>query len=184
MAVSKRTRFEVLRRDNFTCRYCGGKAPDVVLTVDHVVPVALGGSDDSSNLVTACRDCNAGKSSTSPSEELVASVSDQDLTWAQALREAADRRAADQQAEWAYFHAFLTSWPRYRHDRLPNDADESVFRLYRAGLPEADMVRASAIALAAPNVLNRFRYFIGVCWNQVTELQEAARQIMAEGKTA
>ena len=40
MAVSKRTRFEVLRRDNFTCRYC--RSTDNELTVDHVTPVALG----------------------------------------------------------------------------------------------------------------------------------------------
>lgn len=39
MAVSKRTRFEVLRRDDHTCRYCGQSAPDVKLTVDHVLPV-------------------------------------------------------------------------------------------------------------------------------------------------
>lgn len=63
MTVSKRLRFEILRRDNHACRYCGGVAPDATITVDHVVPVALGGSDDPSNLVAACKDCNAGKSS-------------------------------------------------------------------------------------------------------------------------
>lgn len=41
MSVSKRLRFEVLRRDNHTCRYCGSSAPEVKLTIDHVVPVAL-----------------------------------------------------------------------------------------------------------------------------------------------
>ncbi|MGC7224589.1 HNH endonuclease, partial [Mycobacteroides abscessus subsp. massiliense] len=44
MAVTKRLRYEVLRRDNYSCRYCGRSAPEVKLTVDHVVPVALGGS--------------------------------------------------------------------------------------------------------------------------------------------
>ena len=57
MPVSKRLRYEILRRDNHACRYCGGTAPDVVITVDHVVPVALGGSDDAGNLVAACKDC-------------------------------------------------------------------------------------------------------------------------------
>lgn len=28
MAVSKRTRYEVLRRDNHACRYCGARAPE------------------------------------------------------------------------------------------------------------------------------------------------------------
>ena len=41
MAVSKRLRYEILRRDNHTCRYCGESAPDVKLTIDHVVPVSL-----------------------------------------------------------------------------------------------------------------------------------------------
>ena len=59
--LSKRLRFMVLERDNFTCRYCGAKAPDVELQVDHVIPVAKGGADDPDNLVTACVDCNSGK---------------------------------------------------------------------------------------------------------------------------
>jgi hypothetical protein len=62
-AVSKRTRFEVFKRDSFTCQYCGGAAPDVILQVDHIVPVAAGGSSGLTNLVTACVDCNSGKSS-------------------------------------------------------------------------------------------------------------------------
>lgn len=54
-------RFAVLRRDGFACRYCGAKAPDVVLHVDHVVPRSAGGSDDEGNLVSACASCNLGK---------------------------------------------------------------------------------------------------------------------------
>lgn len=81
MAVSKRLRYEVLRRDNHACRYCGRSAPDVALTVDHVVPVALGGSDDPGNLVTACRDCNSGKSASSPDAPIVANVADDALRW-------------------------------------------------------------------------------------------------------
>ena len=46
MPVTKRVRFEVLRRDNHTCHYCGARAPEVAITIDHVVPVALGGSDN------------------------------------------------------------------------------------------------------------------------------------------
>jgi hypothetical protein len=61
MAISKRRRFEILRRDGFTCRYCGRSAPDVVLQIDHVTPRALGGSDHPSNLAAACEDCNQGK---------------------------------------------------------------------------------------------------------------------------
>lgn len=59
--LSKKIRFEVFKRDNFKCQYCGRSAPDVVLHVDHIKPVAEGGTGDISNLVTACIDCNLGK---------------------------------------------------------------------------------------------------------------------------
>jgi hypothetical protein len=58
-------RFEILKRDSFTCSYCGRSAPKVELEVDHVVPRARGGSDEYSNLTTACTDCNRGKSDSS-----------------------------------------------------------------------------------------------------------------------
>jgi len=61
-SLSKSIRFEVFKRDKFTCQYCGGKAPDVVLHIDHVHPVSRGGKNDILNLVTSCYDCNLGKS--------------------------------------------------------------------------------------------------------------------------
>ena len=60
-AISKKLRFEIFKRDNFTCQYCGSKSPDVVLQVDHINPVHNGGENDILNLVTSCFDCNIGK---------------------------------------------------------------------------------------------------------------------------
>jgi len=60
--ISKRLRFEVFKRDRFTCQYCGRKPPDVVLHCDHLTPVSANGSTDSFNLITSCEDCNLGKS--------------------------------------------------------------------------------------------------------------------------
>lgn len=59
--LSKKTRFEVFKRDSFTCQYCGQKAPDVILEVDHINPVAKGGKNEILNLITSCFDCNRGK---------------------------------------------------------------------------------------------------------------------------
>lgn len=59
---SKRLRFEILKRDKFTCRYCGRsplQGDKVILEVDHVNP---DGPTSSNNLITACKDCNSGKS--------------------------------------------------------------------------------------------------------------------------
>ena len=36
-------------------------APDVILEIDHIKPVAEGGDNNILNLITACRDCNRGK---------------------------------------------------------------------------------------------------------------------------
>ncbi len=55
------TKREILRRDNFTCQYCGQKTS--FLTVDHVLPRRLGGRYSWDNLVTACPSCNLRKGS-------------------------------------------------------------------------------------------------------------------------
>jgi hypothetical protein len=62
MSLSKKTRFEIFKRDGFTCQYCGQRPPEVVLEVDHIHPSSKGGSDDEINLITSCFDCNRGKS--------------------------------------------------------------------------------------------------------------------------
>ncbi len=143
MAVSKRLRFEILRRDNHACRYCGATAPDSKLTVDHVVPVALGGTDESSNLVTACSGCNTGKSSISPDSEVVVDVVADALRWAHAMRQAAEAAELDIQhreklrtwfdflwGDWTY-GCKKTELPR------PNDWFDSVLRWHEAGIPGA-----------------------------------------------
>uniref|UniRef100_A0A6M3MAY5 Putative homing endonuclease n=1 Tax=viral metagenome TaxID=1070528 RepID=A0A6M3MAY5_9ZZZZ len=60
--LSKSLRFEVFKKDNFTCSYCGQKPPEIVLEVDHIVPVSKGGTDEILNLITSCFNCNRGKS--------------------------------------------------------------------------------------------------------------------------
>lgn len=57
--VWAKIRASVFHRDNYTCQYCGKRG--VTLECDHVTPVSRGGSNDASNLVTACRKCNRAK---------------------------------------------------------------------------------------------------------------------------
>jgi len=61
MSLTKKTRFEVFKRDGFRCVYCGKSPPEIILECDHVEPKSKGGTDDINNLVTACFDCNRGK---------------------------------------------------------------------------------------------------------------------------
>lgn len=59
--LSPKKRFEVLKRDNFRCQYCGKTGKDVTLEVDHINPKSKWGTDDMENLITCCRECNMGK---------------------------------------------------------------------------------------------------------------------------
>lgn len=68
-SISKRIRFEVFKRDKFTCQYCGRSTPDVVLEVDHIKPVSKGGDNNMLNLITSCKDCNLGKSNVELSDD-------------------------------------------------------------------------------------------------------------------
>lgn len=62
--ISNKTRVEIFKRDKFTCQYCGRSAPEVILEIDHIKPVAEGGTNDVINLITSCRECNRGKGKT------------------------------------------------------------------------------------------------------------------------
>jgi hypothetical protein len=61
VAISNRTRWRIFERDDFKCRYCGRRAPNVELAADHAFPRSKGGSDTEENLVTACVGCNSSK---------------------------------------------------------------------------------------------------------------------------
>lgn len=110
MAISRRLRFEILRRDGHACRYCGAMAPDVKLTVDHVVPTTLGGSDDPTNLVTACAPCNAGKSSISPDSGMVEDVAADALRWARAMETAATAMLIERDLVTEMTDRFKAKW--------------------------------------------------------------------------
>lgn len=175
MAVSKRTRFEVLRRDNYTCRYC--RSADNPLRVDHVTPVALGGTDDPANLVAACQDCNAGKASTSPDEQTVEQVNIDAARWAAAMEQASEIIASRSTGLMEYVAAFHASWPSYRY--VSDSLEEKVSQFYRLGLPVQVMSDAAVAAGNAKNVNDRTAYFAGICWKKLREIQALAEQIVA-----
>ena len=55
-------RFQILRRDSFTCNYCGKSAQDVELEIDHLIHWSIVKKHEMENLVIVCRDFNRGKS--------------------------------------------------------------------------------------------------------------------------
>lgn len=63
IALTKR---EVLRRDEYTCQYCGRHT--TVLTLDHIIPRHLNGPHTWGNLVAACGACNRQKGGRTPQQ--------------------------------------------------------------------------------------------------------------------
>lgn len=168
--VSKRTRFEVFKRDGFTCQYCGAHPPSVVLECDHIVPVAEGGQNDMDNLVTACFSCNRGKAavmldvvpqSLAQKAAEVAEREEQLRGYAEIL-EAKRQRLEDQ--TWGVMGLLYPG-----QDRVPRESFNSA-RKFIEKLGFHAVYEAAEIALAGPAYGKRmFSYFCGVCWNKVRE---------------
>jgi 5-methylcytosine-specific restriction endonuclease McrA len=57
------SRLNVLKRDKYSCQYCGKVLKSTLATIDHVLPKALGGQYTFENCVVACKKCNSKKSS-------------------------------------------------------------------------------------------------------------------------
>lgn len=182
MAVSKRLRFEVLRRDNHTCRYCGRSAPEVKLTVDHVVPEALGGSDDPANLVAACADCNSGKSSVPADAAVVADVAQDALRWAHAMEQVAAIRQAERTSRIQvkfWFMGVWNEWTNWRDEtfELPDNALDSLVRFLASGLEREEMEDLVRVAMHSQSP-DKFRYFCGCCWRRIRENVDMATEIL------
>lgn len=192
MAISRRLRFEILRRDGHACRYCGAMAPDVPLTVDHVIPTTLGGSDEPANLVTSCQPCNAGKSSIAPDSPIVENVEATALRYKRALEQAVELKRMERDVIDAQVAQFVAVWDDWhligvldddgkeKPVPLPDNWRTSVERFFATGLTIEDLKRfvETAMMKRGLNSAATWRYFCGCCWRHVTDLQEQARRIL------
>jgi len=169
-AVSTRDRFEVFKRDRFTCAYCGGKPPEVVLHIDHITPVSKGGTNDLANLITSCRDCNLGK----------ADVPLGDVKPTIGAAAFADLREQREQME--AYQAFLMEERSRRegHADLIARGLEAVIRStltlkqraqiiqFLKELPAAEVMDAvDVLALKEDLRGDEWRYFCGICWTKI-----------------
>lgn len=185
--VPSRVRFEVLRRDGFRCRYCGTPAPETGagLTVDHVIPVALGGTNDPQNLVAACVKCNAGKASSSPDEATVAQVSDDVVRWKAAIQQAAAEMAGQREHIAGIVEMVDDEWTRWsigdKEVPRPDDWAQSIASFATAGLWPDDLCELLDVTMrskASPT--NKWRYFCGCCWKRIEDTQRRAAEILQE----
>lgn len=122
-SLSRKIRFEVFKRDSFTCQYCGAKAPDKVLEVDHIHPVVEQGSDDLLNLITSCFECNSGKSDRLLSDSTVVEKKMKQAEDLQARREMIEMVSEWQlgllDIETEYAAAISRFWEKLTGEELP-----------------------------------------------------------------
>lgn len=180
MAVSKRTRFEIFKRDKFCCQYCGRTPPTVVLEVDHVTAVSNGGSDDETNLLTSCFDCNRGKSNI-PLGVVVPGVAER-LAREQEIADQVEaynaflmdrRKKQDDDIEEIGMHWF-NQWHKKKNRFVFGTARQTSIRTFLKYLPKAVILDAiershAKIHVYGDNDEKCFKYFCGVCWGIIKQ---------------
>lgn len=169
--ISKKLRFDVFKRDGFRCTYCGATPSEtVILEVDHIHPVAEGGSNDIDNLVAACFDCNRGKR-----DGLLSSVpqSLSDKAEAVAEREAQVRayyeilEARKQRVDDEMWDVADILMQRFNEDRILRTSLASIKRFLEL-LPFPIVLEA--METACNRMYSRtaaFKYFCGICWRKI-----------------
>jgi len=192
VSLSVRIRFEVFKRDRFTCSYCGSHPPDVLLECDHVVPRAAGGSDDIDNLVTACWDCNRGKSDRLLDEGDRPTINvrtvealEERLAQAKAyvellgqLSNVTDAMIGRVNEEWARAFGAKSEERKTGHYWvLPGGGTWPKEATLRIFLRELDLEQIlGAVDMAASRVgdeRGNDRYFYAICWRMVREKRES-----------
>lgn len=169
-AISVKTRFDIFKRDEFTCQYCGAHPPKVVLHCDHIVAVANGGGNDEDNLITACDRCNLGKGArplsdipkslearakeTAEREEQIRGYSEV----MQLKRERIDNDCHDVALMFA---------SAYGRDTIRTEWLNSIKRfVIELGVDET--IEAMEIAIGrGVSEYQCFKYFCGVCWRKI-----------------
>ena len=196
-SLSRTLRFEVFKRDKFTCQYCGRTPPSVILEADHIVPVSKGGQNESLNLVTACEDCNRGKS-------------DKQLSSVIPSRAAEIKRKREQLDQTREYNDFLMEvrnselrmieeigsywfeWFLPGQNLIFGDARVPSIRNFLKRLVTAEIYDAIDIAMSrVPPIRNEdwqtFRYFCKVCWNKIKDrgagaMENRVSQIAGEAR--
>lgn len=179
--LSTRTRFEVFKRDGFTCQYCGRKPPAVILHADHIRPVADGGGNEMENLVSSCEQCNMGKSDVPLGRILIPKLPDlaverERLEQLKAYQEFLSERESVQDI---WFKMVSDKWIAFDGKdpdewRICDDREIAV-RTFLKRMPVQEILEALDIARARirpPCNDSRFlRFFCGICWKKIRDAE-------------
>lgn len=173
--LPKSVRFNVFKRDLFCCQYCGRHPPDVTLEIDHITPVAAGGTNVEENLITACFDCNRGKAAVPLTvvprslAEKGAEVAEREAQLA-GYREIMEARAARVRRDAFDVAAILLYVDRGAQFSVDRRWLRSIM-VFNDKLPLHVVKEAATLATdrAITSEYKRFLYFCKVCWNKIKE---------------
>jgi len=170
--LGKKLRFEVFKRDNFQCVYCGKSPPDVTLEIDHIEPVSKGGDNDINNLVSSCFDCNRGKrniklirkpNKTSENIEILKEKEDQLKEYRKLIRKISRRINSDiEDINKIYSKAY----PGFEFSESFKIGSLKQFLSY---LTKEEIIEALNISISrlGDDSDRVIKYFCGVCWNKI-----------------
>lgn len=170
--ITLKIRFDIFKRDAFTCQYCGATPPNSVLELDHINPVCLGGNDESVNLITSCFDCNRGKGGR-PLTDIPPPYSTRTEKIEEANRQAGAYRAAIALAvhiddEFALsVHEIIFACIYFQRPKSM-DAELRSIKGFMQRLDNQEIVNAATLAAARKaKRADRFKYFCGICWKKI-----------------
>lgn len=178
-AVGTKQRFEIFKRDEFTCQYCGAHPPAAILHVDHIVAVANGGTNDDDNLLTSCSQCNLGKGArrlTDVPQSLASKAAETREREAQIAgynAVMAAKRARVEDDTWSTLHRYME---HFKRDRISEADFQSVKRFVELlGAHDCMDAMDMAIGRKGRSEYATFKYFCGICWRWVREGRQCGR---------
>lgn len=173
-AITKKTRFEIFKRDSFSCQYCGATPPSVTLHVDHIHPVSKGGGNENSNLVTSCSSCNVGKSDIpldivgGSLQEKAALIKEREAQIKGYYKAIAESKKRVDRESWLIAAAMNGSEyvESYNSNRLKSI---SMFLEKTDFYSVLDAAEIAANKFNCSDSFDQFKYFCGICWKTIKE---------------
>jgi len=177
MAISKSLRFEIFKRDKFACQYCGRQTPQVVLEIDHIIPVSEGGTDNPNNLITACLDCNRGKGAVPIGIDRLKKTRKEEMALIREKHkqiEAYEKFLLEQkEAEAEVLQELNKHWASLCDNKYElNESGLESLRNFLKNLVPLEIKEAMSIAannIPTNKIESRFKYFCGICHNMIRE---------------
>ena len=180
MSISKKKRFEVFKRDDFTCRYCGRKPPQTTLEVDHIVPKCKGGKEEIFNYITSCFDCNRGKAGNELNDKIARPDIDkinkelkEQLEYLKIYYDCQDELIGIKER---YLYLVIKHWKKHASSYISPQMKSSINNFLQDFSVEEI---CNAIDIACNKVygwVSRFKYMCGVLHNRRKNGQSAERK--------